>query len=43
MCYYCVGERLEIWSLEDYNKYMKENEDDLANIAEDIFDMNYEA
>ena len=36
-------ERLEIWSLEDYNKYMKENEDDLANIAEDIFDMNYEA
>ena len=38
-----VGERLEIWSLEDYNKYMKENEDDLANIAEDIFDMNYEA
>ena len=38
-----VGERLEIWSLEDYNKYMKENEDDLADIAEDIFDMNYEA
>ncbi len=38
-----VGERLEIWSLEDYNKYMEENEDNLANIAEDIFDMNYEA
>ena len=38
-----VGERLEIWSLEDYNKYMKENEDDLAKRAEDIFDMNYEA
>ena len=36
-------ERLEIWSLEDFNKYMKENEDDLATIAEDIFDMNYEA
>lgn len=36
-------ERLEIWSLEDYNKYMKENEEDLASIAEDIFDMNYEA
>ena len=36
-------ERLEIWSLEDYNKYMKENEEDLSSIAEDIFDMNYEA
>ena len=36
-------ERLEIWSLEDYNKYMKENEEDLASIAEDIFNMNYEA
>ena len=38
-----VSERLEIWSLEDYNKYMKENEEDLASIAEDIFNMNYEA
>ena len=36
-------ERIEIWSLDDFNKYMKENEDDLATIAEDIFEMNYEA
>ena len=38
-----VGERLEIWSLEDYNKYMKENEDNLSEMAEDIFDASYEA
>ena len=36
-----VGERLEIWSLEEFNKYMKENEESLEEITEDIFDSNY--
>lgn len=38
-----VNERLEIWSLEEFNKYMKENEESLEEITEDIFDFDYEA
>ena len=38
-----VNERLEIWSLEEFNKYMKENEESLEEITEDIFDSPYEA
>ena len=38
-----VNERLEIWSAEEFNNYMKENEENLDEIAEDIFDANYEA
>ena len=38
-----VNERLEIWSLENFNKYMKENEESLEEITEDIFDSPYEA
>ena len=38
-----VNERLEIWSLEEFNKYMKENEDTLEEMIEDIFDNRYEA
>ena len=38
-----VNERLEIWSLEEFNNYMKENEENLDEIAEDIFEANYEA
>jgi MraZ protein len=38
-----VNERLEIWSLEEFNNYMKENEDTLEEMIEDIFDNRYEA
>ena len=38
-----VNERLEIWSLEEFNNYMKVNEESLEEITEDIFDSNYEA
>ena len=38
-----VNERLEIWSLDEFDKYMKENEKSLEEITEDIFDSNYEA
>ena len=38
-----MNERLEIWSLEEFNNYMKENEESLEEITEDIFDNNYEA
>ena len=38
-----VNERLEIWSLENFNNYMKENEESLEEITEDIFDSPYEA
>ena len=38
-----VNERLEIWSLEEFNRYMEENEESLVEITEDIFDSPYEA
>ncbi len=38
-----VNERIEIWSLEEFNKYMKDNEKSLEEITEDIFDSSYEA
>ncbi len=33
-----VNDRLEIWSNESFNNLFKENEKDIANIAEDLFD-----
>ena len=38
-----VNERLEIWSKEEFEKYMKENEESLEEITEDLFDSLYEA
>ena len=38
-----VNERLEIWSKEEFDKYMKENEESLDLITEDLFDSGYEA
>ena len=32
-----VCERLEIWSKEEFEKYMKENEESLEEITEDLF------
>ena len=33
-----VNERLEIWSLEDFDNYMNENEDSLEIVAENLFE-----
>lgn len=33
-----VNERLEIWSKEDFEGYMKSNEDSLSEIAENLFE-----
>ena len=38
-----VNERLEIWSKEEFEKYMKVNEESLEEITEDLFDSLYEA
>lgn len=39
-----VSERLEIWSKEEFESYMKNNEDNLEEITENIFDCDiYEA
>lgn len=38
-----VNERLEIWGLEEFNKYMMESEESLGDKLEDLFDFNYEA
>ena len=38
-----VNERLEIWSQENFDNYMEENEESLEEITEDIFDSPYEA
>ena len=37
-----VCERLEIWSKEEFEKYMKENEESLEEITEDLVDGVYE-
>ena len=37
-----VNERLEIWSKENFENYMKENEESLEEITEDLFDGVYE-
>ena len=33
-----VNDRLEIWSEETFNNYFNENEKDISNLAEDLFD-----
>ena len=39
-----VNERLEIWDTEEFDKFIKENENTLEEIAEDLFEGdNYEA
>lgn len=38
-----VNERLEIWGLEEFDKYMMESEESLGDKLEDLFDFNYEA
>ena len=39
-----VSERLEIWSKEEFESYMNDNEDNLEHITENIFDCDiYEA
>lgn len=38
-----VNERLEIWSKEEFENYMKVNEESLEEITEDLFDSLYEA
>ena len=33
-----VNDRLEIWSEESFDKFFKENEENIADLAEDLFD-----
>ena len=37
-----VNERLEIWGLEEFDKYMMESEESLGDKLEDLFDFQYE-
>lgn len=37
-----VGDRLEIWSLEKWNSFYDTNKDELSDIAENLFDSNWE-
>ncbi len=37
-----VGDRLEIWSLENWNNFYETNKDAMSDIAEDLFDSNFE-
>lgn len=34
-----VNDRLEIWAEDSFNKFMDDNEDDLSDIAEHLFDV----
>lgn len=38
-----VNERLEIWALNEFEQYIKDNEESLEEITENIFDSPYEA
>ena len=35
-----VGDRLEIWALESWEKFLNTNQDDLSDIAENLFTSN---
>ena len=37
-----VGDRLEIWSLQNWNNFYNTNKDELSNICENLFDSNWE-
>ena len=37
-----VNDRLEIWALEDFNNLMDDNKDNLSDIAENLFSMDFE-
>ena len=37
-----VNDRLEIWDLEDFNNLMDDNKDNLSDIAENLFSMDFE-
>ena len=37
-----VGDRLEIWSTERWNAFYDTNKEDLSNIAENLFDSNWD-
>ena len=36
-----TGDRLEIWSEENWNKFYNTNKEDLSDIAENLFDSNW--
>ena len=36
-----VNDRLEIWDLEKFNNLMKENEEELDEISENLFDGDF--
>ena len=35
-----VNERIEIWSKENFDKFMEENEEQASEIAENLFEMD---
>ena len=37
-----VGDRLEIWSLDKWNNFYDTNKDELSDIAENLFDSNWD-
>ena len=38
-----VGDRIEIWSSDNWNNFYTSNSDEMSNIAEDLFDSNWES
>ena len=37
-----VGDRLEIWSSESWNKFYKDNEENMSAIAETLFESDWD-
>ena len=38
-----VGDRLEIWDMDKWNNFYDTNKEEMSNIAEDLFDSNWES
>ena len=38
-----VGDRLEIWAEDKWNDFYETNKEEMSNIAEDLFDSNWES
>ena len=38
-----VNDRLEIWSIENWNKFMEDSENSLSDIAEELFNNSFQA
>lgn len=42
MCNHWCNDRLEIWSKENWNKFVSDSKEDLSDLADHLFETNFE-